>query len=75
MATLVTLPICCLCKRVSDQDGSSTAWMKLQKYLDRHRLTHADFQLTHTYCPACFHRQAQAWDLHDLAAPPLKRSA
>lgn len=77
MATLVTLPICCMCKRVSSEESpaSGTVWIKLQKYLDRHHLSHADYQLTHTYCPACFHRQARAWHLHDLASAPLKRSA
>ena len=77
MGSVVTVPICCICKRVSDEedDSSSPVWMKLQRYLDRHHIQQSDFQLSHTYCPACYSQQARAWHLPHLAAPPLKRSA
>ena len=76
VAAIVTLPICCMCKRVSDdEDGSSPAvWTKLHTYLDRHHLRQTDFQLSHTYCPVCYSQQARAWHLPHMA-PPLKRSA
>jgi len=65
MAALVTLPICCVCNQVPDEDiGASSqkeGWTALELYLNRHPMDQAGFQLSHTYCPSCFKRQARAW--------------
>jgi len=58
------LPTCCMCHRVAGEGSESEiGWIPLQAYLDRHHLTKADVALSHTYCPTCYHTQAQAWHI------------
>ncbi len=63
MASTLLLPMCCMCKQVAERAGSSEVWMKLKRYQDRHHLDEFEFELSHTYCPVCFNRQARAWHL------------
>jgi hypothetical protein len=53
MASILTIPICCLCQQVAERTGMSEVWMEFTRYQDRHHLGEADVQLTHTYCPPC----------------------
>lgn len=54
------IPICCVCKRVRDDDPAlvSAAWTDLTGYLGRHQLGGFPYRLSHTYCPACLKHQA-----------------
>jgi len=63
MATIPTLAVCCLCKQVTDTASSPEPWQSMPEFLERHHLTKTDVRLSHTYCPACYERQAQAWAL------------
>jgi hypothetical protein len=63
MATILTIPMCCMCKQVADRAGSSEVWMKLKRFQDQHYLDKAELQFSHTYCPSCYKRQARAWRL------------
>lgn len=70
MATITTLPICCQCKQVSDERIGASAevgWTHLQTYLDRHHIDQGGVQLSHTYCPSCYDKQARAWFLPSAA--------
>ena len=69
MISLPTVTICCMCKRVSDKSNGSEEWLNLKTFLDRHELLEMDLQLTHTYCPSCYDRQARAW-LHSTRPAP-----
>ena len=64
MIATITLPICCMCKQVSEEEVGPPAqvdWTPLEIYLYRHHLGQDDVRLTHTYCPSCFEIQARAW--------------
>lgn len=55
MDATTVIPICCVCNRVRDgrADESTERWDTLGSYLNRYHLSSGDYQLTHTYCPAC----------------------
>jgi len=40
------LPICSVCKKIRDQDGS---WHQLETYIS----DHSDTKFSHGYCPEC----------------------
>jgi hypothetical protein len=62
MVATVTLSICCVCKKVSDERiGTHVEWTNLHAYLVRHHIDQDGVQLSHTYCPSCYKRQARAW--------------
>ena len=63
MATVPTLSVCCVCKHVTQAVSPSAHWTPMSAFLDRHDLRPTDVRLTHTYCPVCYERQAQAWSL------------
>ena len=46
------LPICCVCKKIRDDDGTEKGegtWQQLESYLE----DHTDIRMTHTLCPQC----------------------
>ena len=63
MATVPMLTVCCVCKQVAESGSPSLPWTSMSAYLNRHHLQTVDVQLSHTYCPACYERQAQAWSI------------
>ena len=69
MATVPMLTVCCVCKRVAESVLPSSHWMSMSTYLDRHHLQSADVRLSHTYCPACYERQARAWSIPRKTRP------
>lgn len=75
MAATVTLPICCVCKQVSDERIGAAAqgeWTQLQTVLDRYHMSQDGFRLSHTYCPSCYKRQARAWRVPSTAPLPAQ---
>jgi len=67
MAVLSTLPICCVCGKVSEERAGASVeveWTQLQTYLDRHRIDQDAIRLSHTYCPSCYKQQARVWQVH-----------
>lgn len=69
--TVPIIAMCCVCDQVAD-DGSQpqSSWKALDAYLHDHHIANLDYQLSHTYCPACYNDQARAWKL-----PPTDRRA
>ena len=63
MVTVPLLAMCCVCKRVAEEAPPSSHWTSMSTYLHRHHLQQGDVKLSHTYCPACYDRQARAWSL------------
>lgn len=63
MASILTIPICCVCQQVAERTGTSEVWMKFTRYQNRHHLAETDVRLSHTYCPSCFKRQMRAWSV------------
>lgn len=55
--TPTLLPICCLCRKIRDETGSSPErehWVTPRTYRQTHGVKLANFPLTHTFCPPCF---------------------
>jgi hypothetical protein len=77
MATVPLLSVCCVCKHVTQAVSPSAQWTSMSTYLERHQLRPVDVRLTHTYCPVCYERQAQAWSLpvHDAPQRRTPRAA
>jgi hypothetical protein len=75
MATLPMLTVCCVCKHVAQ--GESSRWMPMSAFLERHQLRPSDVRLSHTYCPVCYERQAEAWALAPkvVSKPTTPRAA
>jgi len=51
------LPICCLCRLIRDETGTSLdggRWVTQRTYQKTHGVNPANCNLTHTYCPGCF---------------------
>jgi hypothetical protein len=72
MTVISTLPICCICGQVSDEQAGASVeveWTQLQTYLDRYHMDQASIRLSHTYCPSCYKKQAQVWRV--LPTAPL----
>jgi hypothetical protein len=63
MATIPMLAVCCVCKQVAESGSPYLHWTSMSGYLSRHHLQTVDVQLSHTYCPACYERQARAWSI------------
>jgi hypothetical protein len=65
------IAMCCVCDQVAE-DGSQpqSQWKTLDAYSRDHHMAALDYQLSHTYCPACYQDQARAWKL-----PPVDRRA
>ena len=61
MPTLPILTVCCVCKQVPQSVNPSSPWTAMSVYLERHHLKPAEVRLSHTYCPACYEKQATAW--------------
>ncbi|MCC2641404.1 MAG: exported protein of unknown function [Nitrospira sp.] len=55
MDATTIIPICCVCNRVRDGavEDHAEQWDTLGSYLKTYHLSSGDYQLTHTYCPAC----------------------
>jgi hypothetical protein len=63
-AVVPIVAVCCVCSRVPDEDAPTPeTWTFLQDYLDRYHLSETDVRLSHTYCPSCYHAQADAWHI------------
>ena len=73
MAIAPMLTVCCVCKQVAESVAPSSEWTPMSAYLDRHHLQSIDVRLSHTYCPACYERQALAWSVPQK--PELGRTA
>ena len=63
MVTGRMLAMCCACKQVAEDAALSSEWTSMSAYLNLHHLQSVDVKLSHTYCPACYDRQASAWSL------------
>ena len=51
------LPVCCVCKRIRDETGSSPdreRWVTQRAYRTTYGVNPAELPLTHTYCSTCF---------------------
>jgi hypothetical protein len=57
------LSVCCVCKHVAPSDSPSSSWTPMTAFLERHQLRLIDVRLSHTYCPVCYARQAEAWSI------------
>jgi hypothetical protein len=61
--------VCCACKQVAEDGTPSSNWISMSTFLNRHQLQSVDMKLSHTYCPACYERQARAWSLPKKTRP------
>jgi hypothetical protein len=61
MATVPTLTVCCVCKHVAPTGPTHSQWMPVSTFLEQQHLRPVDVRFTHTYCPVCYERQAEAW--------------
>jgi len=56
MSDARVIPICCVCNRVREEVQAISEgeyWDTLGAFLKRHHIANEDYQLSHTYCPAC----------------------
>lgn len=56
MNTAIVIPICCVCNRVRahvQAVSEEEPWDTLDAFLRAHHLSSGEYQLSHTYCPAC----------------------
>jgi hypothetical protein len=69
--------VCCVCRQVTDAPAASSQkrsrWIAMEAYLEAHQLQPEDVRLSHTYCPTCYRRQAQAWRVP--SRKPSRRAA
>ena len=63
MAIVPMLTVCCVCKHVAQSSSPSPQWLPMSTFLERHHLQPSDIRLSHTYCPVCYERQAEAWSI------------